>query len=171
VLGAGGVFRGELHVFDVALGPLHGLHGAAHDLPFLHAQFVLAVDRTGGEEHVDARVLGLFEGFPRAVDVLVAAAGEAANAGAVAEFACDGADGLEVAGGGDGESGLDDVDAEFDQRRGHLQLLGGVHAAAGGLLPVAESGVENDDMVGGGHGAPGGGDGVTRCEYRITNTG
>ncbi len=60
------------------------------------------------------------------------------------------ADGLEVAGRGDRKAGLDHVDAQVDQRLGHFQLLGQVHAGAGRLLAVAERGVEDDDVAHGG---------------------
>ena len=46
-----------------------------------------------------------------------------------------------------GKAGLDDVDAQVDQRLGDLQLLVEVHAAAGRLLAVAERGVEDDDLA------------------------
>ena len=57
----------------------------------------------------------------------------------------DRADRLEVAGRGDREAGLDDVDAEVGQRPGDLQLLGQVHARAGRLLAVAQRRVEDSD--------------------------
>ena len=63
----------------------------------------------------------------------------------------DGADGVEVAVGGDGEAGFEDVDAERGELVGHAELFGVVHGAAGGLLAVAECGVEEDDLVGGRH--------------------
>ena len=65
-----------------------------------------------------------------------------------ANFAGDGADGLGVAVGGDGEAGFEDVDAEGRELMGHAQLFGVVHGAAGGLLAVAEGGVEEVDAVG-----------------------
>ena len=64
------------------------------------------------------------------------------------DLAGDGADGFEVAVGGDGEAGLEDVDAEGGELVGHAELFVVVHGAAGGLLAVAEGGVEEDDLVG-----------------------
>ncbi len=58
----------------------------------------------------------------------------------------------------DGEAGFDDVDAEIDQGLGDLELFAEVHAAAGGLLAVAERGVEDDDASGHGSGVGGVGD-------------
>ncbi len=60
-------------------------------------------------------------------------------------LAGDGADGFGVAFGGDGESGLEDVDAEGGDLVGQAQLFAAVHGAAGGLLAVAEGGVEEVD--------------------------
>src|ERR1700737_4987181 len=48
------------------------------------------------------------------------------------------ADGVGVALAGDGEAGLDDIDAEVCQLVGHAQLFVVVHGAAGGLFAVAE---------------------------------
>src|SRR3954452_11898379 len=59
----------------------------------------------------------------------------------------DRADGREVARRGDGEAGLDDVDAEPRELVRDLQLLGLVQRDAGGLLTVAQRGVEDDDPV------------------------
>ena len=59
----------------------------------------------------------------------------------------DGLHRLEVAGRGDREAGLDDVHAEVAEGVGDLELLGEVHAGAGGLLAVAQGGVEDDQAV------------------------
>jgi hypothetical protein len=61
------------------------------------------------------------------------------------------ADGVGVALGGDGEAGLEDVDAERGQLMCHAQLFGRVHGAAGRLFAVAKGGVEEDDLIGFGH--------------------
>ncbi len=53
----------------------------------------------------------------------------------------------EVAVGGDGEAGFEDVDAEVRELVRHAQFFVVVHGAAGGLLAVAEGGVEEDDFV------------------------
>ena len=98
------------------------------DLLLGHLQLELAVDGAGGQEDVDARLCGVLEGLPGAVDVAVVAAGQAAD-GRAGDLGGDRADRLEVAGRGDREAGLDDVDAQVDQGLGDLQLLGEVHAA------------------------------------------
>ena len=137
----------------VALGPLHARDRPRDDLVLVHPQLELAVDRAGGQEDVDPGVRGVLQRFPRAVDVFVVAAGQAADRRA-ADRAGDLADRLEIAGRSDREAGLDHVDAQVDQRLGDLELLLEIHAAAGRLLAVAERGVENDDVAwrDGGHG-------------------
>ena len=57
-------------------------------------------------------------------------------------------DGLEVAGRGGREAGLDDVDLEAGQLAGDLELLGGGQAGARRLLPVAQGRVEDADRAG-----------------------
>ena len=89
---------------------------------------------------------GGFDGAGGGFDVFALAAGERGDDGA-ADFAGDGADGFGVAFGGDGEAGFEDVDAERGELVGHAQLFGGVHGAAGGLLAVAQGGVEEEDLV------------------------
>ena len=65
-----------------------------------------------------------------------------------ADFAGDALHGLEIALRGDGEAGLDDVDAEAFQLVGDGQLLIGVHAAARRLLAIAQGGVKDQDLFG-----------------------
>ena len=50
----------------------------------------------------------------------------------------DGLDGGEIAVGGNGKAGLEDIDAKVGEGMGHLELLMLRHAAAGGLLAIAE---------------------------------
>ena len=61
--------------------------------------------------------------LPRAIDVGGVGAGQAADDGPV-DLAGDRLDRLEVAGRGDREAGLDDVDAEARELVGDLELLG-----------------------------------------------
>jgi hypothetical protein len=105
-----------------------------------------AVEGGGADEGVDAGGLGVLHRFPAAVDVLEVRAGEAAD-GAVLGPLRDFGDRGEVAFGGDGEAGLDDVDAHLVEEAGDLQLLFMGHGRAGALLAVAEGGVEDDDFI------------------------
>ena len=59
------------------------------------------------------------------------------------ELAADGGHGFEIAFGGDREAGLQDVHAQIHQLAGHAQLLGNGHAAAGRLLAVTQSRIED----------------------------
>src|SRR5208283_3674147 len=104
----------------------------------------------GGEEGVDAGAGGGLGGAGGGLDVLALGAGEGGDDGAACrpDFAGDVADGFGVALGGDGEAGLEDVDAESGDLVGHAQLFSAVHDATGGLLAVAQGGVEEEDAVG-----------------------
>jgi len=114
------------------------------------------VDLAGGDEGVNPRAARVPDGFPRGVDVLPVAPREAADDGHVAvlpegrvpDLDGDGAHGVQVVGGGCREAGLDDVDAEAGELAGDDELLGAGHGGARGLLPVAERGVEDADVVG-----------------------
>ena len=99
---------------------------------------------------MDAALGGGLDGAGGGFDVLALAAGEGGDAGAF-YFAGDGLDGVEVAVGGDGEASFDDVDAEGGELVGEAEFFGVVHGAAGGLLAVAEGGVEDDDLGVGSH--------------------
>jgi hypothetical protein len=78
---------------------------------------------------------------------------QAGDDGAV-DLAGDRLDGLEVARRGDREARFDDVHAEARELMGDLQLLCGVERDPGGLLTVAQRGVEDDDAIRVLHGVP-----------------
>lgn len=98
------------------------------------------------QENMDARMGGVLERFPRAVDVLLIAAGKPADADAADEFG-DFANRLKIAGRGDRKAGFDHIDADVDEGLGDFELFAQVHARARGLLAVAERGVEDDDAA------------------------
>src|SRR5262249_15709834 len=77
--GAGGVLRRKLDIITAALGSLDPGDGPPYDLILGHVQLELAVNRAGRQEDVDARPGALLERLPCAVDVVVVAAGEAAD--------------------------------------------------------------------------------------------
>ena len=95
---------------------------------------------------MDAPARSRADRFAGAVDVLVRRAGEPADDRALAALG-DLVDGEEIALRGDGESGLDDIDAQVVEHFGDLKLLLMGHGRAGRLLAVAQGGVENDDAV------------------------
>ena len=142
-VGAGGVLRRKLDVFGVLTGPGHGRDRLVQHLRGAHAQLVLHVGGAGGDEDVDAPLLGRLDGLPAAVDVLVGGAGQAADDRATHRRS-DGMHGVEVALAGDWEASLDVVDAQACQLVGDLELLADVQGDARGLLAVAEGGVEDD---------------------------
>lgn len=107
----------------------------------------------GGDERVNSRPLGVLHSLPCGSNVVLVAAGEAADDGNVAvvtdgvsDFLRDHFNGFEVVLGRRREPSLDDVDAELGELARHVELLLGRHGGAGRLLAVAESGVENADI-------------------------
>ncbi len=124
----------------------HRLGDHLQDVFLARMQDVVAVRGAGGQEGVDATALGLPDRLGAAVDVGHAGAGQAAD-DALGDDAGDGADGLEVAVGGDRKARLDHVDAHFLEDLGEFQLLVMRHRGAGRLLAVAHGGVEDDDAV------------------------
>ncbi len=99
-----------------------------------------------GEEDVDAGAVGKLQGAGGHLDVFGLGAGQRGDA-RLADGLRDGGDGREVALGGHGEAGLDDVHAQIFQGMGHGELFLRGHAAAGRLLAVAQGGVEKDYVV------------------------
>ena len=99
-----------------------------------------------GEEDVDAGAVGKLQGAGGHLDVFVLGAGQRSDA-RLADGLRDGGDGGEVAFGGHGEAGLNNVDAQILERVGHGELFLRGHAAAGRLLAVAQGGVEEYDVV------------------------
>jgi hypothetical protein len=114
-------------------------------------QLVLHVDRRGGDEGVDARDAGVFYRLGAAVDVLGGGARQAGDGG-VFHPAGDFRHGFEIALRGDGEAGLDDIDAQSVQNVGDFQFFFKTHRGAGALLAIAQGGVEDIDAVGSGGG-------------------
>jgi len=111
------------------------------------------VNGAGGDEGMNPGPLGVLNGLPGGSNVLLVAAGEAADDGDVAVVFHGVADrlgdhfhGLKVVLGGGGEAGLDDVNAQLGELPRHVQLLLRGHGGARGLLAVAESRVENADI-------------------------
>src|SRR5438552_3549746 len=101
---------------------------------------------TGGEEDVNARLGRVFDGFGGPIDVGDVAAGQAAN-GRPLDLPGDGLHRLEITGGRDGEARFDDVHSQVFERVRDLELLGQVHAGAGGLFAVTQRRVEDHQAV------------------------
>ena len=96
----------------------------------------------GGDEGVDARALGVLERLGGALHVQRAAARQRRHL-RPGELAADRVDGFEIAFGGDGEAGFQDVHAEFHQLARHPQLFRNGHAAARRLFAVPQRGIED----------------------------
>ena len=148
LVGATGVLGIELDVLDVPLGIGDAVAGALDALLLGDVELVSQVGGRDAQARVDAGALGGLQGLGRAVDVLVHGAGEAADGAGIAGQAANLLDGAEVARGGDGEAGLDDVDAHADELLGDDELLLSVHGGTGGLLSVAQGGVKDVDLPG-----------------------
>jgi len=146
-LGARGVLGRKLDVIAVLAGLGHALASPANDLLLRHLQLVLAMDGAGGEKDVDARPCRRLNRLPGPVDVFGVAAREACDDRSL-DLSGDGADSLEVTRRGNREAGLDDVHVQVRKGLGQLELLGDVHAGTGGLLPVAQRGVEDQNTFG-----------------------
>ena len=145
-IGTGTVFRRELDVGGVALGPRDARRRLRLHLIGRHPQLLLHVDRGRRDEDVDARAFGVPHGFPRAVDVVEAGAREPGD-DRTAHRLGDRLDRLEVAVAGDREAGLDDVDTQTRELFGDLELLDDVERDAGRLLAVPQRRVEDEYLI------------------------
>ena len=141
-----GVLGGELDVVEVSLGAADRPHRSVEHLRAAHHQLVLQVDVGGGDEDVDARSLGVLDRADGTVDVLLARASEREHDRAGHHLG-HASHGIEVALGGGGEAGLDDVHAQMLELAGDHELLLHVHGGARRLLPVAERRIEDLDAV------------------------
>jgi hypothetical protein len=110
-IGAGAVLGGELYVFGEGAGEADRLGGLVEGLVAGDAELALEMEVGGGEDDVDAVAGGGLDGAGGGLDVFAFTAGERGDAGP-ADLAGDRSDGREVAVGGDGESGLEDIDAK-----------------------------------------------------------
>ena len=151
-LGARGVFGGELHVRAQLARPGNAGGAQTQDLLLRHVELVLAVDGAGGEEHVQAVTGSVRQRTCGELDVLEVAARQGADDRPL-HLARHRLHRLEVTARSGREARLDDVHAELGERARHPQLLGPGHAAARGLLAVAQRGVEDQHSIGvGNHG-------------------
>jgi len=143
-IGAGGVFGRKFDVVTKRFGKRDRFAGVCQTFLAADAQLVLQVNVGGGEEDVNAWASGMFQCFPGTLDIGAAGAGQSGDDGSANDRG-NGFYGGEVAIGGDGKPGFDHVDAEAVELVREAQLFLMVHAATGGLLSIAERGVENDD--------------------------
>ena len=145
-VGAARILGRPLHIVGEAAGEAHAVVNRLQHLLFAHPQDVAQMLGAGGDEGVDTRVVGPFQGLGGALYVAVGGPGEARDLHP-AHLAGDGAHGLKVPVGGDREAGLDDIHLELGEHTGDAQLLLHIHGAAGGLLAVAQGGVKDQNAV------------------------
>ncbi|MNS97555.1 hypothetical protein D3C72_1318920 [compost metagenome] len=141
------VFGAELDVGDLVAREAHGQLGLLMHLVGRHAQLLLHVQRRGRDEGVDAPTRRALQGLGRARDVAVVGTRQAAHR-RVLDRVGDGLHGLEVAVRTGRKAGFDDVDPEPLQQLGDAQFFVARHRGAGRLFAVAQSGVENNELVG-----------------------
>ena len=91
---------------------------------------------------METRHGGRLERAQRRVDIELKGASQRCHAAGL-ELGCNGANAFEIAVGGDGEAGFDDVHAEKLELAGEAQLLVSIHREARRLLAVAKRGVED----------------------------
>ena len=137
-IGAGGVFGGELDVIDVVAGELDGGDRFVQDLLARLLELVFQVDVAGGDEGMDARALGILKRLGGALDVEFGGSGKRGNLDP-GKLAAHRIDSLEIAFGGDGEAGFQDIYAELNQLGGHPQLLGSSCCSRATVRHPAES--------------------------------
>ena len=104
------------------------------------------VEIGGGEKNVQPGMDGGFDGAEGSVYIFLAGAREGGHF-AGADFAGHCADSFQISGRCDGESRFDHVDAELFELARQAKLFFPVHREAGGLLAVAQRGVEDVDRV------------------------
>ncbi len=112
-------------------------------------QFVADMHLRNADARMDAGAAGTLQGGGGGPNVLFHRPGQAADSRA-AHGGGHSLHRLEIAGAGDGKTGLDDVHAQFFERQSDLDFLSGIEFATGYLFAVAEGGVEDLD-AGSGH--------------------
>ena len=146
VLGACRIHRAPLDIVGVAARPRHRRNDALVDLILRQLQLMLAVKRRRSDECVDAAALGWLDRLAGPVDVVEVRTREPADDRLLGELG-DLGHRLEIAFRRDRKSSFDNVDAHRVEKLGDLQLLLECHRGAGALLAVAQSCIENYDLV------------------------
>ena len=145
-LGADRILGRKLDVIAMLARAPDAVDGARDDFGPTQAQLVLAMDRAGGDEHVESFQACRRQGPGGHVNIARIAARQGADRGAVDQFG-DLPDGVEILLRGRRKTGLDDIDAELGQAARQAQLARHAHAATGRLLAVAQRGIEDDDVI------------------------
>ena len=146
------VFGGKFHVVAQLAGAADAGDGVVDDLLLAHGQLVFAMQRTGGDEDVDARLLRGFQRPGGRFDVAELAARQRAD-GRAAQVAGNGVHRSEVFVGSLCKARFDDVHAKVGKRLGQPALLRTAHRIAGRLFTVAQRGIEDPHALAGGFGS------------------
>src|SRR5215471_8644190 len=140
-VGAAGIFRRKLDVGAEGFRQANGGACLLYALVARNAELVLQMNVGSREKDVDAGTRGSLQGLPCAFNVRGAGSGQAGD-DRPANVGRDRLNRFEVSLRGDGEAGFDDIHAEAVKLPRHAQFLLHVHAAAWGLLAIAEGCVE-----------------------------
>ncbi len=143
---ARGVLGRELHVGRVAPGEAHRFDRRLQALLARHPQLGLQVQIRGGDERVDAALLGRLQRPGGAFEVGLVAAREAGDH-RPPDLGRDGAHGLGVGRRGNRKARLDDVHAKGIELPREGQLLGRPQREPGRLLAVPERGIEDTNLI------------------------
>ena len=141
-----GVLGRELHVLTQCACQPHRLTAQIQSLLAANLQLVFQMQVARSEEDVDAGAVGKLQRARRHFNVFGFGARQRGDA-RLADGLRDGGNRGEIALGGHGKAGLDNVHAQVLQSVRHGQLFLRCHAAAGGLLAVAQRGVEKDYVI------------------------
>ena len=145
-IGAGRVFGRKLDVVGQRARQAHRFAAELERLGAADLQLVFQMQIARRQEDVDAGAVGKLQRAGGHLDVFGLGAGQRRDA-RLAYGLGDGGDGREVALRGHGKAGLDDVHAQVFKGMGHGELFLRGHAAARGLLAIAQGGVKKDYVV------------------------
>jgi hypothetical protein len=144
--GAQRVFGGKLNVCAVFARTLNRCDSCFQHLRFAHAELVFAMQRTGREKQVNARMVRAFECARRCIDITVLTSCECAHR-RVAQRARDFVDRCKIVGRSLRKACFQHVHAKAFEGLCHAQFRSPVHGKTGRLLAVAQGGVEDPYAV------------------------
>ncbi len=145
-LGAGRIFRRKLHIINQLARHLYRTDRAPDDLFLGHLEFMLTVNRTGGNKHMDSMTVGTLYGIVDLLNISGVATGKSTNNRAEVLIRY-GFDRFEIAGRSGREARFDNVHVQFGQRLGNAEFLAERHTTARGLFSVPQCRVENSYPV------------------------
>ena len=139
---AGCILSGKLHITAVLLCVSNVVCNRLDDLVRRHLKLILHMQRRSGQEGMNAGGFRTADRVPRSIDILFHTARQRADRGA-ADVIRDRGDRRRVSGRRNCKARFNDIHLERFQLPGNLDFFVQVHAAAWGLLAVAQGGVKN----------------------------